>query len=195
MEVGVVDGGHASGRGFPSPASNVSGQARFESFFVCYEQPLYGYLRRMLGAEEDAVEIAQETFFRAWQHFDEISAYDRPQGWLYQVATRLALNHVRKQRSRSFLRLFHWSTASPEEEWLAHPVDVERQTIERDLIAGVLRRLPPRQRAALLLRVVHGLSGEEIAQALASSPAATRKLLSRAREQFRLLYIQEVEHA
>ena len=51
--------------------------ATFDQFYSRHEQPLYGYLRRLLSSHEIAVEIAQETFFRAWRHFDALSAYER----------------------------------------------------------------------------------------------------------------------
>ena len=53
------------------------GMASFDQFYSRHEQPLYGYLRRLLPSHEIAVEIAQETFFRAWRHFDALSAYER----------------------------------------------------------------------------------------------------------------------
>ncbi|HLZ22669.1 MAG TPA: sigma factor, partial [Ktedonobacterales bacterium] len=53
--------------------------AAFEAFFQRHEQPLYGYLRRMLPTHEIAVEVAQEAFFRAWTHFEEVRAYERPE--------------------------------------------------------------------------------------------------------------------
>jgi RNA polymerase sigma-70 factor, ECF subfamily len=174
--------------GLSEVTSQVRNQPDFETFFLTYEQPLYGYLRRMLTSEEEARELAQETFFRAWQQFDRISTYRQPHAWLYQVATHLALNQLRKQRLRSSFRWFHREDEASAEEQLAHPLDLEGQTVERDLIAKVLRQLPPRQRATLLLRAVHGFSAEEIAGLLESNPAAVRKNLCRARAQFRLFY-------
>ena len=68
--------------GLPLGTTQVSNQSDFETFFLAYEQPLYGYLRRMLASDEEAMELAQETFFRAWQHIDQIIAYSQPQAWL-----------------------------------------------------------------------------------------------------------------
>src|SRR5579872_4871505 len=66
---------------------------RFENFFHDFEQPIFGYLWRMIGDEQTASDLLQETFVRAWQHFSQISGYDRPGAWLFRVATNLALNY------------------------------------------------------------------------------------------------------
>lgn len=175
-----------------SPPSAVPG---FDAFFERYEQPLYGYLRRMLPSDESALEIAQEAFFRAWQHFDELRCYDRPEAWLYRVATNLAISHLRRKRAFSFSQIFKRSGTESdpselvgEHELLADSLDLERQTAERDLIVRVLQRLPERQRAALLLRAVYGHSCAEVAQTLDISLPNARQTLSRGRERFRRLY-------
>jgi RNA polymerase sigma-70 factor (ECF subfamily) len=167
----------------------------FDAFFQRYEQPVYGYLRRMLPSDEIAVEIAQEAFFRAWQHFDDLRRYDRPEAWLYRVATNLAISHLRRKRAFSFSQIFKRAPSESEtveavgeHELLADPLDVERQTSERDVIVRVLQRLPERQRAALLLRAVYGHSCAEVAQALGISLPNARQTLSRGRERFRRLY-------
>ncbi len=184
------------------PASEAGGALtggglEFDAFFQRYEQPLYGYLRRMLPSDEVAVELAQETFFRAWRHFDELSGYERPEAWLYRVATNLAISHLRRKRAFCFSQVFKRGAEGDmtelvgEHELLADGLDVERQTAERDLIARVLRRLPERQRAALLLRAVYGHSCAEVAWALGISLPNARQTLSRGRERFRRLYEAE----
>lgn len=170
----------------------------FDTFFTRYEQALYGYLRRMLPSDEVAMEIAQEAFFRSWKHFTELQAYDRPEAWLYRVATNLAISYLRRHRPLSFSQVFKRSSddesadSTPEQDLIADPLDVERQTADRDLIDRVLRRLPERQRAALLLRAVYGHSCEEVAAALGITLPNARQTLSRGRDKFRRLYAQAV---
>jgi RNA polymerase sigma-70 factor (ECF subfamily) len=171
----------------------------FDTFFTRYEQALYGYLRRMLPSDEVAMEIAQEAFFRSWTHFTELQAYDRPEAWLYRVATNLAISHLRRHRPLSFSQVFKRSNddesaadSTPEQDLIADPLDVERQTADRDLIDRVLRRLPERQRAALLLRAVYGHSCEEVATALGITLPNARQTLSRGRDKFRRLYAQAI---
>lgn len=167
----------------------------FDRFFAEHEQPLYGYLRRMVSSDEVALELAQESFFRAWQHFAEVSGYDRPGAWLYRIATNLAISHLRRRVAAPFADMPRLSGMPGDEdvalaeERLADPSDFASDSAERDAIGRALRQLPERQRAALLLRAVHGLSCDEIAQSLGLSPVAARKVLSRARERFRTLYV------
>lgn len=166
----------------------------FEAFFLRHEQPLYGYLRRMLPTHEVALEVAQEAFFRAWTHFEQVRAYERPESWLFRVATNLAISHLRRRHPLSFAQVFRRADADAEsgeggaEDVLADSLDVEGDAVARDLINCVLRHLSERQRAALLLRAVHGFSGEEIAEMLGVSVANARQILSRGRERFKQLY-------
>lgn len=158
------------------------------------EQPLYGYLRRLLPSDDLAQEIALEAFFRAWSHFETIREYERPEAWLYRVATNLALSHLRRRQPLSFSHAFSRASASvdgdetADDEILADPLDVERQALERDAINRALRLMPERQRAALLLRAVHGFTSEEVADALGVTVQNARQILSRGRERFRRLY-------
>ncbi|HET9110807.1 MAG TPA: sigma-70 family RNA polymerase sigma factor [Ktedonobacterales bacterium] len=167
----------------------------FDAFYARHEQPLYGYLRRLSPTHEVAVELAQETFLRAWRHFDSLQAYDRPEAWLYRVATNLAFSHLRRKRPLSFSSLLgraNSEDAAPDgpmgADLIASPLDIEGQTIERDAIGRALRALPERSRAALLLVAIQGFTSEEIAEALGVTPNNARQILSRARERFRRIY-------
>lgn len=179
---------------------HAAGQARdsaFDAFYARHEQPLYGYLRRLSPTHEIAVELAQETFFRAWRHFDSLQAYDRPEAWLYRVATNLAISHLRRKRPLSFSALLARAgaeDATPDgpagADLIASPLDIEGQTVERDAIDRALRALPERSRAALLLAAIQGFTSDEIADALGVTPNNVRQILSRARERFRRSYEQ-----
>src|SRR5579863_5888924 len=167
----------------------------FDAFFAEHERPLYGYVRRLVLGDDVALDIAQEAFVRAWQHFGEVRAYQRPAAWLYRVATNLAISHLRLRLPMPFSQLGKRSQAEAADdkslgadELLVDPANFAEASAERDLINFVLRRLPERQRAALLLRAVHGFAYDEIAAMLDLSPVAARQTLSRGRERFRDLY-------
>ncbi|HZC05921.1 MAG TPA: sigma-70 family RNA polymerase sigma factor [Ktedonobacterales bacterium] len=180
-----------------SSAGVPLGSAAFDEFYVRHEQPLYGYLRRLLPTHEIAIEIAQEAFFRAWRHFDSLQAYDRPEAWLYRVATNLAISHLRRKSPLSFSALL--ARVRPDDvavdglggaDLIPSPLDIEGQTAERDAIDRALRALPERPRAALLLAAIQGFNSDEIADALGVTPNNARQILSRARERFRRFYEQ-----
>jgi RNA polymerase sigma-70 factor (ECF subfamily) len=157
----------------------------FDRLFERYERRVFGYLWRMTSDHALASDLCQETFLRAWQRFDRVSTYENPLGWLLRVATNLAID---AQRGRRRLQL------------LAEPLDDENEpaggdptgnVVDRELVAQILQSLAPRSRAALVLREVYGLSLDEVAQTVGSTPVATKKMLSRAREQFRIAYLRE----
>ncbi len=172
--------------------------AAFDTFFAQYERPLYGYLRRMLPSHDAALDVAQEAFFRAWQRFNVIGGYDRPQAWLFRVATNLALDVLRRRQPIELSCIFggHDDPASddiPSADCLPglmDPFDMERSLAERDLVNQLLRRLPERQRGVVLLWAAHGLTTSEIAEIFETTEVNVRQMLSRGRARFRELYEQ-----
>ncbi|MGE5333237.1 MAG: RNA polymerase sigma factor, partial [Nitrososphaerota archaeon] len=140
--------------------------ADFDAFFAQHERALYGYLRRMLLTHEAALDVAQEAFFRAWQRFEMLRGYDRPQAWLFRVATNLAFDTLRRRQPIGLSRLFSQRAAATSSDSdasdaipaLTDPFDMERSLADRDLVNQALERLPARQRAAVLLWAAHGLT-------------------------------------
>lgn len=178
------------------PWSADSRDAAFDAFFTQHERALYGYLRRMLPTHEAALDVAQEAFFRAWRHFETVRGYDRPQAWLFRVATNLALDTFRRRQPTGLARIFSERSADIPDDGdasevipaLTDPFDMERSLAERDLVNRALARLPERQRAAVLLWAAHGLAIAEIAAALETTEVNVRQMLSRGRARFREIY-------
>jgi RNA polymerase sigma-70 factor (ECF subfamily) len=157
----------------------------FEAFFRRHERDIFGYLWRMTGDEQAAYDLSQETFVRAWQHFDRIATYERPGGWLFRVATNLALTHQKRAAApvgaaQPFSMGNDPSVSDP--AW---------RLAESEAIRATLMALPPQQRAALVLREVCGFSCAEVAEALGITLAAAKMTLSRGRDAFRARYTRE----
>lgn len=170
-----------------APAQQRHAEAReatFEQFFHAHESTILGYIWRITGDEQASHDIAQETFLRAWQRFEQVSRYEQPRAWLFRVATNLASNH-RRHRSIHDATMARFSPT--------HPATLDPATgvAESAVVRAALLAMPVRQRSALVLRVVYGLSIPEIAEALGASKAAAAMTLSRAREAFRAQYTQE----
>ncbi len=168
----------------------------FDAFFAQYEQPLCGYLRRMVPCNEAALDLAQEAFLRSWQHFAELQTYDRPEAWLYRVATNLAISYLRRKKSLCFSDVYQHSMGDGEFDeaafdspYLADPLDVEREIADKIVVEHTLEQMAQRQRATLVLRTVYGMSCQEIAGTLGISVANVRQTLTRGRERFRKLYL------
>jgi RNA polymerase sigma-70 factor, ECF subfamily len=114
-----------------------------------------------------------------------VSHYEQPLAWLFRVATNLARQYHRRQmiplRTAVLLNEEHDPASS----------DYSTRFAEQDLVRQTLLQLPIRQRAALILREVHGLSCAEIGDLLHISRDAVKMALWRAREQFRARYLGE----
>lgn len=181
---GSGTGADGSGVSATPGAAQASERAAFEALFRAHERAIFGYLWRMTGDEQSAYDLSQETFLRAWQHFARIRGYEKPEAWLFRVATNLAINYARSRRSpiASATSLPEDGPARSDPAW---------RIGERENVRAILEGLPARQRAAIILREVYGLSGEELATALGISLAAAKMLLSRGRETFRVAYERE----
>lgn len=166
------------------PGGAGAGDDAFEAFFRAHEREIFGYLWRVTGDEQASYDLAQETFVRAWQRFERVRRYEQPRAWLFRVATNLASNH-RRHRSVRDAASARLSTGADTAG------DPAAGVVESDAVRAALDAMPVKQRGALVLRVVYGLSLGELARALGSSEAAAKMTLSRARERFRSHYTQE----
>lgn len=176
----------------PQSGEREAGSLDFDAFFQRYQRPLYTYLRRLLPTDEIAIDLTQEVFFRAWGHFEQLRSYERPEAWLFRVATNLAISQLRRreplQRSHLLKRDVNGQTSEDERLLPEGAPDLAETFAERDIITRSLLVLPERQRAALLLRAAYGFSVEEVAEALGLSVANTYQLLSRGGRRFRESY-------
>jgi RNA polymerase sigma-70 factor, ECF subfamily len=190
------DGGLTGRDPAAAPTDLGAENAEFEAFFRRHERDVFGYLWRLTGEEQAAYDLSQETFIRAWQRFASIRRYEHPAGWLFRVATNLALKHLRHRRLADSLVT---STLGDEDDAAATPAksipsvraDHAERVAEGDQIRSVLLALAPRPRALLILHDVYGLSTEEAARALDMTRGAAKMMLCRAREQFRVRYLRQ----
>jgi RNA polymerase sigma-70 factor (ECF subfamily) len=167
----------------PSALSGADAAAHaledFEPFFEGHEREVVGYLWRITGEEQAARDLTQETFLRAWQRFERVRVYDQPKAWLFRVATHLALNFLRDQAAGVKARQAWGRTESTTQS------DPAIHIVNQDEVLRTLLTLSPRDRAALVLHTVYGLSCAELAQSLGISRSAAKATLWRARERFR----------
>ena len=153
----------------------------FDALFRRWAAPLLRYLGRMLRDAAAAEELVQEVFLRVYGARERYEPQARFSAWLYRIATNLALNELRRPRRRET----HASIDEPGGPALAAEGPVAEAVLDaRRLGARVeqeLARLPERQRAALALTAVEGLSYADVAAALEISEAAVKALVHRAR--------------
>lgn len=156
------------------------GRAAFEEIVRRYGPFALRVALRLCRDRAAAEDAAQEALLRVWH---QIHRYDpeiaRFSTWLYRITVNLCIDQARKWRGEALPEGYDETDPSPDaEESLA-----ARQTSQN--LAAALRRLPARQRAAMLLVYEEGLSGAEAARVLGFSPKAVERLLARAREQLR----------
>jgi RNA polymerase sigma-70 factor (TIGR02960 family) len=152
-----------------------------------HRRELHAHCYRLAGNVADANDLVQETFLRAWRARDRFEGRASARTWLYRIATNVFLDD-RKAAERRTLPvgdLLEWSTpiGPYPDELLGEDVESDlgaREMVELALIAALMY-LPPRQRAAFVLRDVNGWTPAEIADALGVAVVATNSLIQRAR--------------
>ncbi|HEX5824380.1 MAG TPA: RNA polymerase sigma factor [Candidatus Limnocylindrales bacterium] len=169
------------GRAAVSSAWERDAAAGFvEELFAAHHGEIYAYLIRMLRDPELAADLTQDAFVKAYRNYNVLEKPENARAWLYQIAHRVALDHIRRQK---IVRFMPWTGESHG----AAP-STERLVMDAHLsgdLQRALERIPERQRAALLLAELHDLTGLELAAALGVSHVAARALLTRARESLR----------
>jgi len=167
-------------------------EATFGALLERHRRELHVHCYRMIGSFDEAEDLVQETFLRAWHRRDQFQGGPWFRAWLYRIATNACLDRIRRDRRRvPTLRSFAevpWLQPYPDgllDELAAsedepEAVVVARETIELAFLAA-LQLLPPRQRAALIVRDVLGWTAAETAALLDTSVAAANSALQRAR--------------
>jgi RNA polymerase sigma-70 factor (ECF subfamily) len=134
----------------------------------------------MLRDPELAADLTQDAFIKAYRNYNVLEKPENARAWLYQIAHRVALDHIRRQK---IIRFMPWTGESH-----GSAPSTERLVMDAHLsgdLQRALAKIPERQRAALLLAEIHDLTGLELAAALGVSHVAARALLTRARESLR----------
>lgn len=157
-------------------------QQEFEQRYL----PLAPRLKRMalalLGNADDAKDALQETYLRLWQQSERISELRSPEAFFLLTMRNYCLNQLRSRRK----------TIQPEAiDELADDFDADlSEQLHADLrrLRLALAQLKPKMRSAITMQYFDGLSTRDIAFVLGETPANTRSMLSRAREQLRTFY-------
>lgn len=167
-------------------------ESAFAALAQRHRRELHVHSYRMLASFDDAEDAVQETFLRAWRSRDTFDGSSQLRAWLYRIATNVCLDVIRRRARRlttmqSFAEV-PWMQPYPDQlldevapsDEQPDAVVVERETIELAFLAA-LQVLPPRRRAALIMRDVIGWPAAETASLLETSVAAANSALQRAR--------------
>jgi RNA polymerase sigma-70 factor (ECF subfamily) len=169
-----------------------------------YRRELQLHCYRIVGSVQDAEDLLQETLLAAWRGLERFEQRASVRSWLYRIATNRCLNALRDGARRPARSARPAPPDLPAPTRLAEPLWIEpypdallegiadrapepaaryeaKEAIALAFVTA-LQRLPPRQRAALMLRDVLGFSAEEVAGMLETSTASVNSALLRARE-------------
>jgi RNA polymerase sigma-70 factor (ECF subfamily) len=164
-------------------------QAAFEAIFQRYERQIYSFAYRMMGNADDAYDLTQECFIKAYRNLEKTSGDLNVSAWLHRIASNSCLDVLRR---RQRIRWLPWENDRHETLLPAYTPDDPEATLvsseTRQDVQAVLNEMSPRNRLALLLREFEGMSTEEIGEVMGLSRSAVKSVLFRAREEFRKVY-------
>ena len=149
----------------------------FEQLIRLYEVPVYRLALRMLGSSADAEDAAQEALVSAWRSIGGFRGTSSFGTWLYRITTNRCLNHISARRPTAPLDEALPGRASD------GPAERAEEHERMSALGAAILRLPPEQRAALVLREFEGLSYDEVGEVLDITLAAVKGRIHRARLQ------------
>ena len=167
-------------------AARAGDQDAFAEVIQLYEKRVLALTQRMCKNPEDAAEAAQEAFFAAWQGLKRFRGESSFSTWLYRLASNACVDLLRREGRRQAAASLDdedlnldmpASLPSPQEE-------AERRELREQIEKG-LQTLPPEYRAVLVLREIHQLHYEEIAEALGVDVGTVKSRISRGRKRLR----------
>lgn len=159
-------------------ARSIGGDAdSFNQLVVRWERPIFALAYRTIGREEDARDVCQETFLRAFRALPRFRGQAKFSSWLYQIALNLCRDWIRRERRVALVQpaedtdLRDLAAATEPSESIEDLV--ARQELTR-LVERAMAHLPEEQRTAIILKEYHGLTFQEIAD-LVGCPLSTIK--------------------
>ena len=159
----------------------------FETLVLEYEKNVYNIALRMTGNSEDAADMTQEAFIKAYNSLQSFRGDSKFSVWLYRIVSNVCLDYMKRKNRRPTVSL---SVEDDDGEDAQLDVADESQSPEllldrkltRDSVRRGLDSLPPDYRQILLLREIQGLSYDEIAQALSLEVGTVKSRIFRARK-------------
>jgi RNA polymerase sigma-70 factor (ECF subfamily) len=157
---------------------SIGGDAEsFNQLVLRWERPIYALAYRTLGREEDARDVCQETFLRAYRALSGFRGQAKFSSWLYRITLNLCRDWIRRQRRTPVVQLPEDVDVMELQAAREPSEPIENIVARNDLTRAVekaMAKLPEEQRTAIILKEYHGLTFQEIAD-LAGCPLSTVK--------------------
>ena len=171
-------------------------QDAFEQLVLDNQNKIYTLAFRMVNDREEAADLAQEAFLKAWQGLSSFQGESSFSTWVYRLTTNVCIDFLRKQKRRQDIEPV-FSMDDEESGW-AEPADwdqdpqrhLEQAELSRAVERG-LEALPHHHRQVLVMRELSGLSYQEIALALKLDPGTVKSRIARARMALRKILLAD----
>ena len=171
-------------------------QDAFEQLLLDNQNRVYTLALRMVNDREEAADLAQEAFFKAWQALPTFQGESSFATWVYRLTANLCIDWLRRQKRRQEVEPA--LSIDDEEAGWTEPADwgqdpqrqLEQSEMSRAVARG-LEALPHHHRQVLVMRELSGLSYQEIGQALSLDPGTVKSRIARARTALRKILLAD----
>jgi RNA polymerase sigma-70 factor (ECF subfamily) len=160
----------------------VGEQEAFRVLVDRHQRLIYTIALRMLGNAEEATDIAQETFVRAYSALDRYKPDGHFGAWLRRIAVNLCLNQQRRPPTVSLDEIDPDSADAASSDMTDDPAHIVMAQAQAQAVRRAMNGLPPEYRAVVVLRYLDGLSYRDIAQSLGVSVPTVETRLHRAKK-------------
>lgn len=168
----------------------------FDTLYEKFKIPIHSYIYRLLGSQEDADDIAQEVFTRAYLNWNDLYDRDHLSSLLYRIATNLCIDLLRKRKRISWWPLMRIKRRDDAGEFLGDDEELVLPSDdggisrigEQEHIRHTLAIMPHDYAIVLVLSAAQGVPYQEIAEIVGISPNAAATRISRAKRMFVELY-------
>lgn len=162
--------------------------ADFTQLVKSYETAVFRIVMGFVHQKEDAEDITQEVFVKAFQSLDRFAGRSSFSTWLYRIAIHTSLNELKKRKRKKL-----WSLATEMLQFPSGNKDPEQEMTgksEQEQIRKAIDTLPEKQRMAFILSRYEELPQREVAQIMEISEGAVEQLLLRARDNLKIFLLR-----
>lgn len=168
----------------------------YEYLVKAYEKNVYNLALRMVGNSEDAYDMSQEAFIKAYNSLHSFRGDSKFSVWLYRIVSNVCLDYLRSRNRKATVSLSVENDDGEEVELdiadeASSPQALLDRSLTRDAVRRGLQELPPDHREILLLREIQGLSYEEIADTLDLEVGTVKSRIFRARKKLCAFLIKD----
>jgi len=172
----------------------------FEVILKMYEKRIYNFAYRMLGDKEDAMDITQEVFIKAYKSVNAFKGNSSFSTWLFKIAKNVCIDYLRKNGK---VRIFSLDKTikmdggeikkeTPDTSNLPEEI-VKRKEIQH-VVHQAIARLPEKYKEAIILRDLQDFSYKEIADILNCNIGTVKSRISRGRKELKNILLYEMKH-